>query len=103
MNPFESCLKHMGEITPDGWYYINSEKYRSFMFKEYMNEHLDNFRTWMPEVDVSDVSTYKKCMALFRQLSKKTNASFKYKIRYVNASYYIDYYFLFVKKPNDPN
>jgi hypothetical protein len=90
MNSFEACLKQMGELTPDGWYYINSEKYRSFMFKEYMDAYVEDLRKWVPELDVS---TYKKCMGVFRQISKKTNASFKYKIRYVSSTYYIDYYF----------
>lgn len=98
MNSFETCLKQMGELTHDGWIYINSEKYRSFMFKEYMVAYVDDFRRWVPELDVS---TYKKCMSAFRQISKKNDVSFKYKIRYVNGSYYIDYYFL-VENPTTP-
>lgn len=70
--------------------YINSEKYKSVVFKNLMDPYIETFQTIHKHLDVS---TYKKCMALFRQLSKQYNIPYKYKIRYVNSTYYIDYYF----------
>jgi hypothetical protein len=87
---FEDCLKDMGEQLPDQSYYVYSEKYRSFMYKERMSLYIEGLKKIIPD---PDVSTYKKCMCTFRQISKKTNGSFHYKIRYVNATYYIDYFF----------
>jgi len=55
-----------------------------------MEPYIEGFKKIIPH---PDVSTYKKCMSTFRQISKKTKGSFYYKIRYVNSTYYIDYYF----------
>jgi len=82
---FIDWLSNMGEKQSNA-YYINSEKYKSFVFKNLIEPYIESFTP-------IDVSTYKKCMALFRQLSKNFNISYKYKIRYVNSTYYIDYYF----------
>lgn len=79
----------IGEKQPN-YGYINSEKYRSFVFKNLMDPYIEHFAPIYKRIDVS---TYKKCMALFRQLCKNYDITYKYKIRYVHSTYYIDYYF----------
>lgn len=86
---FIEWLSNIGEKQANS-YYINSEKYKSFVFKNLMDPYMEHFTPIHKHIDVS---TYKKCMALFRQLAKNYDITYKYKIRYVNSTYYIDYYF----------
>lgn len=87
---FVEWISNIGDKLSNNSYYINSEKYRSFVFKNLMEYYVEKF---IPIYKHLDVSSYKKCMVLFRQLSKLYNISYEYKIRYVNSTYYIDYYF----------
>jgi hypothetical protein len=86
---FIEWLCSIGEKQPN-YCYINSEKYKSFVFKNLMPTYIEHFT---PIYKNLDVSTYKKCMNVFRNLSKKFTIHYEYKIRYVNSTYYIDYYF----------
>ena len=86
---FIEWLSNMGDKEANH-YYIHSEKYKSFVFKNLMIPYIEHFT---PIYKNLDVSTYKKCMNLFRNLCKKFSVHYEYKIRYVNSTYYIDYYF----------
>lgn len=86
---FIEWLSNIGEKQANS-YYINSEKYKSFVFKNLMDPYMEHFTPIYKHIDVS---TYKKCMNVFRNLSKKFTIPYEYKIRYVNSTYYIDYYF----------
>ena len=60
------------------------------MFKNRMDPYIELL---LPYQKTIDVSSYKKCMKLFRTLSKINGYKYTYKMRYVNSTYYIDYYF----------
>jgi len=87
---FVGWLSSIGELLSNQSYYIHSEKYKSFVFKQLMDPYIEQFKAMYKHMDVS---TYKKCMAFFRQLCKVYHISYEYKIRYASSSYYIDYYF----------
>lgn len=87
---FIEWISNIGDKLSDRLYYINSEKYKSFVFKNLMTPYVEAFNTINKH---SYLCSYKKCMVLFRQLSKQYNINYEYKIRYVNSTYYIDYYF----------
>ena len=86
---FIKWISDIGDKHSNG-YCIHSEKYKSFVFKNLMEPYLQQFTPIYKNIDVS---TYKKCMGFFRQMCKKYNIQYEYKIRYVNSTYYIDYYF----------
>ena len=86
---FIEWLSNMG-VKESNHYYINSEKYKSFVFKNLMTPYIQDFILIYKNLDVS---TYKKCMNVFRNLCKNFSIHYEYKMRYVNSTYYIDYYF----------
>lgn len=85
---FIEWIYNIGDKLSNGSCYIHSEKYKSFVFKNLMGPYIEAF-----SLKHADVGSYKKCIAIFRQLSKQYNIDYEYKIRYINSTYYIDYYF----------
>jgi len=63
---FVGWLSSIGELLSNQSYYIHSEKYKSFVFKQLMDPYIEQFKPMYKHMDVSTTKVY----GIFRQLCK---------------------------------
>lgn len=90
---FKNWLENLCENN-NNIYYLNIDMFKSFLFKNKMEYYIERLTPYLKNNKyIEEPYTYKKTMTLFRQLCKKFNIRYEYKIRYIKSEYFIDYYF----------